>query len=116
MVLDYKEGHFIDGIFDELSWMVLITGIGLLFLEPTRTIGMVLAGIGALTILLTAGRDKPSIIGKAVGGLMGLYNITSYLSDILSYSRILALGLATSVVGMVMNMLAGMLATNIICT
>lgn len=30
------------------------------------------------------------------------------MSDILSYSRILALSLATGVVGMVMNMLAGM--------
>lgn len=114
MILDYKEGHFIDGILDQLSWMVLITGIGLLFLEQTRTIGSVFAIIGALVILFTAGRDKPTIIGKVIGGLLGLYNITNYMSDILSYSRILALGLATSVVGMVMNLLAGMVAFNII--
>ena len=37
-----------------------------------------------------------------------MYGVTNYMSDILSYSRILALGLATSVVGFVMNMLAGM--------
>ncbi len=112
MVLDYKEGHFIDGIYDQLSWMVLITGIGFYFIASLRTIAIVMIVIGALTILFTAGRDKPSFFGKILGGLLGLYDITSYLSDVLSYSRILALGLATSVVGMVMNMLAGMLATN----
>lgn len=114
MIEDAREGHPMDGVYDQLSWMVLIVGLALLFLEPTRKVGMVMAIVGALVILFTAGRDKPTFVGKAVGGLMGLYNITSYLSDILSYSRILALGLATSVVGMVMNMLAGMVATNII--
>lgn len=114
MVLDAKEGHFMDGVYDQLSWMVLITGLGFMFLEPLRTIGMGMAILGAAVIFLTAGREKPTIVGKFIGGLLGLYDITSYLSDILSYSRILALGLATSVVGMVMNMMAGMLATNII--
>lgn len=45
--------------------------------------------------------------------MLGLYNISSYLSDILSYSRILALSLATGVIGMVMNLLARMVAVNI---
>ncbi len=112
--MDYKEGHLIDGIFDQFSWMVLITGAGFLFLEPLRTVGTYMAIAGALVILFTAGRKKPTIIGKITGGLLGLYDITSYVSDILSYSRILALGLATSVVGMVMNMLAGMVTFNII--
>lgn len=51
---------------------------------------------------------------KITGGLLGLYNISSYLSDILSYSRILALSLATGVIGMVMNLLARMVAVNIV--
>ncbi len=114
MVIDYREGHFMDGVYDELSWMILIIGCGLLFLESTRIIGIIFVAVGALIILFTAGRDKPTILGKIGGGLLGLYGITDYLSDILSYSRILALGLATSVVGMVMNMLAGMVAFNFI--
>ena len=46
MVEDAKAGHFWDGIFDQLSWMMLITGLGLLFLPVTRTVGMVLAIAG----------------------------------------------------------------------
>ncbi len=46
---------------------------------------------------------------KPLFGLISLYNSTSYLSDLLSYSRIMALGLATGVVGFAMNMTAGIL-------
>lgn len=72
-----------------------------------------MAAIGALTILFTAGRNKKGF-GKITGGLGGLYNITGYMSDILSYSRILALSLATGVIGMVMNLLAGMIQGSVI--
>ncbi|MGI5855313.1 MAG: V-type ATP synthase subunit I [Candidatus Merdivicinus sp.] len=114
MVEDAKAGRFWDGIFDQLSWMLLITGLGLLFLPAARTVGVVLAIVGAAVILLTAGRAKKGIFGKIIGGFGGLYNITSYMSDILSYSRILALSLATGVVGMVMNLLAGMVQGSVI--
>lgn len=112
MVMDIQEGHPWDAIFDQLSWIILITGVGFIFLPALSTIGMYMAVGGAVVIVLTAGRKKKGIFSKITGGLLGLYNITSYFSDILSYSRILALSLATGVVGMVMNMLAGMLQGN----
>ena len=43
-------------------------------------------------------------------GLGGLYGATSYLSDILSYSRLLALALSGAVIAFTMNLLAGMVA------
>ena len=43
-------------------------------------------------------------------GLYALYGITGYLSDVLSYSRLLALGLATGVIATVINQMAGMAA------
>jgi V/A-type H+-transporting ATPase subunit I len=43
-----------------------------------------------------------------MGGLGSLYGITSWLSDLLSYARLFGMGLATGVIGMVINMLAGM--------
>lgn len=114
MAADIKSGHFWDAIFDQFSWMMLIAGLGLLFLPQTQTVGAVLAIAGALIVFLTAGRAKKGIFGKIIGGFGGLYGITSYMSDILSYSRILALSLATGVVGMVMNLLAGMVQGSII--
>ena len=114
MAAQIKAGHFLDAVFDEVSWMMLIAGLGLLFLPQTRTVGAVLAILGAAIVLLTAGRAKKGVFGKIIGGFGGLYGITSYLSDILSYSRILALSLASGVVGMVMNLLAGMVQGSVI--
>ena len=47
-------------------------------------------------------------------GLYGLYGVSSYLSDILSYSRLLALGLATSVISTVFNQLGAMLGGSVV--
>ena len=71
-------------------------------------IGKIMAIVGAVGILLTGGRKKKGIFGKLTGGLGSLYGITSYLSDVLSYSRLLALGLATGVVAQVFNTLGSL--------
>ena len=72
--------------------------------QNTNRIGKIMAkSVGAVGILLTGGRKKKGIFGKLTGGLGSLYGITSYLSDVLSYSRLLALGLATGVVAQVFN-------------
>ncbi len=113
MYYNIKAGKVLDAIADQLSWILAITGIGMLLIPSLSKVGMILAGVGAAIILLTAGRAKPNLFGKISGGLVGLYGITGYMSDILSYSRILALSLSTGVVGMVMNLLAGMVAGSI---
>lgn len=109
-----KSGHVWDAVFDQFSWIFVITGLCMLFLEQTRTIGMFLAIAGGATILIAGGRKKDTVMGKVTGGFADLYGVTGYLSDILSYSRILALGLATGVVAMVMNMLASMMSVSVI--
>ncbi len=114
IVLNIRSGHPLDALFDQVSWMMIIAGLGMIFLPPLSKVGIVLAIIGALIVLFTAGREKKGIFGKITGGLGGLYGVTGYLSDILSYSRILALGLATGVVGMVMNLLAEMVQNGVI--
>lgn len=109
-----KNGQILDAILDQFSWILIIIGIGLLFLPGFSSMGQVIAIIGAALILIFGGRNSNNIFGKLLGGLLGLYNITGYASDILSYSRILALVLSSAVVGSVMNMLAGMVQGSII--
>ena len=87
--------------------------IGKDFIEPvtakTKDMGIKLLIIGAVLIVLTAGRSAKNILGKLGGGLYGLYNTTTgYLGDILSYARLLALNLVTAVIAMVVNQLASM--------
>ena len=95
---------------DAGAWIIVILGAGLLVLfMDNMIIGMIVMGIGLLIVLLFAGRGK-KIVGRIVGGLGAVYGISGYLSDILSYSRILALSLSSAVIASTMNMLGGMLS------
>ena len=70
--------------------------------------GQIMAIVGAALLLLTGGR-KTKGIGKVIGGLGSIYNVTGYISDILSYARLLALGLATGVIASVVNLMGSLL-------
>lgn len=62
---------------------------------------------GAVGILLLSGRGGG--IGRRLAkGAYSLYGITGWLSDLLSYSRLLALGLATGVIATVFNKMGSM--------
>ncbi len=71
-------------------------------------VAQILAAVGAVGIILTAGRGSRNPFKRLLKGAYGLYGVTSYLSDILSYSRLLALGLATGVIGSVINTMGAM--------
>jgi V/A-type H+-transporting ATPase subunit I len=65
-------------------------------------------------IVLTAGRQSKSWFKRILKGAYGLYNILAgWLSDTLSYSRLLALGLATGVIASIMNQLGAMGGRNV---
>lgn len=101
-----KDGHVLDAIFDVGSWLILFAGIGVYFVSSTA--GLVTAGVGALMLVCTQGRHEKNIIMKFAKGLLSLYDLVSYASDLLSYSRILALGLASAVIASVVNLLGTM--------
>ncbi|MBQ1507238.1 MAG: V-type ATP synthase subunit I [Ruminococcus sp.] len=105
--------------FDTGLWMLLLVGIAVLaagiFASPALvTVGAVISIACAVGLVLTQGRSKNGIVGKAVGGLASLYDITSYISDLLSYSRLLALGLTTGVMAQVFNMLSTMFGKSVL--
>lgn len=102
-----KRGHLIDAVCDVFSWYLVILGAAMFIgggtiSEGLKTPGMIMAIAGALILLLTGGRKNKGF-GKVIGGLSSIYDVTSYISDILSYSRLLALGLATGVIAQVVN-------------
>ena len=109
-----KQGRWLDAILDVGMWFFLLAGLLMMILGMVMggifaTIGTVLAIIGAAGIIFTHGRAKKGLFKKLGGGLGSIYNITGYISDILSYSRLLGLGMATGAVASVINTMAGML-------
>lgn len=112
--MNIKRGKPLDALYDQGFWVLLIVGVLLLFLPKTAVFGKFLA-LGCIAgILFTAGRANRNPIKRLMGGLGALYNLTGWLSDILSYLRLFGMGLATGVVGMVINTLVGMMMTNVV--
>lgn len=108
-----KEKKILDAIFDVVLWYLLLTGVFLLVIPIVAgsigiwsEIGKYLALIGAVGLILTGGRHEKNIIKKVIKGFTGLYDITGYFSDVLSYSRLMALCLSTGVIAQVVNLLA----------
>lgn len=125
-----KEKRIMDFFCDVVLWFMLLTGLILMLLpseiftsisqiqivfpDAVNLLAKVLAIGGAAGILLMSGRDKKNPGLRLALGAYDLYNITGWLSDVLSYSRLLALGLATGVIASVINQMGSMLPNNIV--
>lgn len=104
-----KDGKVLDAVFDVGFWIVMFAGFAMFGLPQTADIaGKVVAGAAA-GLVLTQGRSQRGVLKKFTSGLLSLYSISGYFSDLLSYSRLMALGLATGVIAMVINTMAGLL-------
>lgn len=130
MYSNIKNGRVKDAIYDDVSWLFFVGGCVVLLLSTpmitgmlglsftlsatAKTVGTALSLIGMLTVLATAGRESKAFGKRFLKGLYGVYGITGYLSDVLSYSRLLALGLATGVIASVFNKIGSMFGKSII--
>lgn len=97
-----RDGAVWDAIFDIGFWWLAFAGCVVAILG-SATVGLYMIIAGAVGLILTQGRAKKNIIMKFFSGLLSLYDVTGYFSDILSYSRLLALSLSTAVVATVIN-------------
>lgn len=109
-ISNIKEGKIKTGLMDQGSWLLLISGLLLYIIANTidslaayESITIYIIWAGLLSVVITQGRSNKNIILKAAGGILSLYNLIGYFSDILSYSRLFALGLSTAVLAVVVN-------------
>ncbi len=104
-----KNGQVLDAVFEEVTWWVVFIGLGLMILGVTP---IVLAIGGVMVVAGPVIQNKG--FGKITGIFGSLYNhVTGYFGDILSYSRLMALMLAGSVIAQVFNTL-GAIPGNIV--
>ena len=124
-----KDKKYLDFFCDVILWYLLLTGL-IFILLPTELFGSISqmtfnfppivatlakasAIIGAVGILLMSGRSSKNPALRIALGAYDLYNITGWVSDVLSYSRLLALGLATGVIASVINQMGSMVGDSI---
>lgn len=109
MVMECRQGKAGDAIFNEGTWLVLFAGLALYVLKIGNIAGVpVVLCIGGLMLIYGSGREAKGF-GKVTAVFGALYNgLTGWFGDILSYSRLMALMLAGSVIAQVFNTLAAM--------
>jgi V/A-type H+-transporting ATPase subunit I len=92
-----------------LGWLWLAAMLVWVVALAAGAPGMTLAVLGAVTLVgLFVSKTVRRCVVSFLGGAYAVYGMSSFLGDILSYTRLAALGLSGALVGMVFNVLAGM--------
>jgi len=114
--MNIRDKKYLDALYDVGFWYMALSGGILLILTMAvslppivNTISKAIFAIGAIGIVLTNGRDAKTVGGKLASGLYSLYGISSYVGDFVSYSRLMALGLAGGFIASAINMMCEML-------
>lgn len=115
MVIKFSKGDWLDGLLDDGLWiffLVSLSGFAAVSVAMPSAVPVFsrLAIAGAALLVLTQGRKEQGIFKKSLTGILSLYRTTGFLGDTLSYSRLLALMMTTSIIGMVINLIAGLTA------
>ena len=125
-----REKKYMDCLCEVVFWYMLLIGLILMLLPSDIFVSMagkalvfpgwvvslsqILAVVGAMGILFMAGRHRKNFGIRLALGAYELYGVTSWLSDVLSYSRLLALGIATGVIASVINTMGTMMGDGIL--
>ncbi|NLM37238.1 MAG: V-type ATP synthase subunit I [Firmicutes bacterium] len=115
--MSIRKGDWAEAIWGKGVWLIFLTG--LLLMAGGAQIGLgayaqqVKYGTLAAAILLVLGntRGKKGFGAKLKaipGGLLTIYGSVSFFSDVLSYSRLMALGLSGAVMGSIINLFVKM--------
>ena len=113
-IVYFKNGRKVEVIYDVFSWLLILFGVLVLALQGVvpmfnTTLGASCMVIGILILLFTQGRESETLVGKIGGGVYGVYGVTGYVGDIISYSRLLALGLASGFIANAFNIMGGLI-------
>ncbi|MFH1501708.1 MAG: V-type ATP synthase subunit I [Candidatus Eisenbacteria bacterium] len=117
MVADFKERRWADGVLDQFAWIVFLSFLAPLGADfilgkeiPAGVMSVARTGamITGLIVVATGARKNPNPVMKVLGGVLKLYDVVGYFGDVLSYARLLALGLATGAIAMAINGVADM--------
>ncbi|MBP1863824.1 V/A-type H+-transporting ATPase subunit I [Clostridium tetanomorphum] len=117
-----RNKQYLDAFYDVGLWYITLTTV-ILYLAGSFGNVTALQGslnaikyimfAGMIGLVLTQGRSNKGIGAKLGAGLYGLYGITGYIGDLVSYSRLMALGLATGFIGGALNLIISFLGTGI---
>ncbi len=116
VIVKIRQKDVLNALFNGVGWLLFLPGLILMFFVRTfpylRTIDNIILYTGLAFLLLGGWISVRSLIFKPIAALVNLYGIrssygiTSFLGDALSYSRLFALGLSSSILASSFNLMA----------
>lgn len=112
-----RNGQPMEVLYECISWGMALAGV-ILFLGGSVAglpavavqIGKWVMIVGFVIIILAGARAASgNPVARLVAGIYNLYGISSYLGDIVSYSRLMALGLSGGFIAFAINTIASMM-------
>jgi V/A-type H+-transporting ATPase subunit I len=115
MYMLFRDGEWAEAVCDHLPWVIILLSptpialkqFGAPIENPMRVMLVLIVFAGAIMLFFSE-RGSWNPVKRIGKGIFTIYGITGVMADVLSYSRLLALGLATGVIAGVVNTLAGM--------
>jgi len=111
---NWRAGNKVDALIDQGLVFLLFVGGGIAGVLVAikvlpMPVAMGVAGAAILGMLVLLGRGAASVPGKIITGVYETYGtVVGFVSDAISYIRLFALGLATFIIGFVINTMAGL--------
>jgi len=110
-VKEWRRKNYAKAVMDELGWFIFISSIVVylvVFSVSSSYTSLVLPVVigAAFFLVATQGRHQKNPIMKVLSGILSLYGLVSYLGDVLSYSRLFALGLSTTIIAILARTLS----------
>lgn len=103
-----KNGEFIDALFNEITWWIILAGAALAIFGIGSVAGVPVVLVIGVLMLAVGGTRNAKGFGKLSSFIGLVYNgVSGFFSDTLSYARVMALMLAGSVIAQVFNTLGG---------
>ena len=99
-----RDSSFLSAFFDVGGWFIVFAGAGLIFLH--KIVGISVLAFGIAVMMIGGALSKKGIFGRVIGSFGAVYGFVGFASDLISYSRIMALGLTSAIIASVFNILA----------
>ncbi len=119
MSVNFKAGLWADAVFDDLFWilfLIALAPLGYAFILSGRipdALGFYASrsalAIAGILFITGARKERNKVVG-CLKSILKFYSVTGYFGDVLSYARLLALGLATAAIAVAINGIAKMVS------
>lgn len=109
-----KKKEYLDAVGNGFAWQGILIGLGLMVVGSMlldnavlSTAGKVLAIVSAISVIVVPIIQADSKLTGFAKGAYDLYGVTGYIGDLVSYTRLMALGISGGSIAAAFNMLVG---------